>query len=42
MEIYNALLTYSTQQSHFRQDNRFAASQEIPGILWKLQVHYRI
>ena len=22
--------------------NRFSASQEIPGILWNLEVHYRI
>ena len=36
------LLTYSTQQSPFWEANWFSASQEIPYILWKPKVHYRI
>jgi hypothetical protein len=35
-------LTYSIQQSPSSEANRFAASQEIPAILWNLKVHYRI
>jgi hypothetical protein len=36
------LLTYSMEQSPSWEANRFAASQEIPRIFWKLKVHYRI
>ena len=36
------LLTYSMEQSLSWEANRFAASQEIPRILWKSKVHYRI
>jgi len=38
-ELY--LLTYSMEQSP-REANKFLASQEIPHILWKTKVHYRI
>jgi len=34
------LLTYSTQQSLSWEANRFAASQEIPHILWNPNVHH--
>ena len=34
--------TYSTDQSTAWEANRFSASQEIPHILWKTEVHYRI
>ena len=36
------LLTYSMQQSPSWEANWFAASQEIPRILWNPKVHYRI
>jgi hypothetical protein len=36
------LLTYSTDHSPSWKANRFAASQEIPRILWNPKVHYRI
>ena len=35
------LLTHSTEQSPSREANRFAASQDIPCILWNPNVHYR-
>jgi hypothetical protein len=35
-------LTYSMEQSPSWKANRFAASQEIPRILWNPSVHYRI
>ena len=35
------LLTYSTVQSRSWEANWFAASQEIPRILWNPKVHYR-
>jgi len=36
------VLIYYTNQSSFWESNRFAASQEIPHILWNPNVHYRI
>jgi hypothetical protein len=36
------LLTHSMQQSPSWEANWFAASQEIPRILWNPKVHYRI
>ena len=36
------VLTYSMEQSPSWEANRFAASQEIPRILWNPKVHYRI
>jgi hypothetical protein len=38
----NHLLTYPMEQSTSLEANRFAASQEIPSILWNPNVHYRI
>ena len=39
--MYLYLLTYSMEQSPSWEANRFAASQEIPRILWNPKVHYR-
>ena len=36
------ILPYSMEQSPSWGDNRFAASQEFPLILWPAEVHYRI
>jgi len=36
------LLTYSMQHSPSLKANRFSASQEMPRILWKPKIHYRI
>jgi hypothetical protein len=35
------LLTYSMEQSPSWEANWFAASQEIPRVLWNPKVHYR-
>jgi len=40
--LFTYLLTYSMQQSPSWEANWFSASQEIPRILWKPKVHYRI
>jgi hypothetical protein len=37
----NLLLTYSMEQSPSWEANWFAASQEIPGVLWNLKVPHR-
>ena len=39
---YAYSLTYSMKQSASWVANRFSATQEIPRILWKPKVHYRI
>ena len=39
---YHYLLTYSMDQSPSWEANWFAASQEIPRILWNPKIHYRI
>ena len=39
--VYTYLLTYSMVQSPSCKANWFAASQEIPRILWNPKVHYR-
>ena len=38
----SSLLTYSTVQSPSWEANWFAATQEIPRILWNPKVYYRI
>ena len=40
--ILTYLLTYSMEQFTFWEANQFSTSQEIPRILWKPKVHYRI
>jgi hypothetical protein len=35
-------LTHSMEHSSFREASHFAASQEIPRILWNLKIHYLI
>jgi hypothetical protein len=40
--LHTYLLSYSMEQSPPSEANRFAASQEIPSILWSPNVHYRI
>jgi hypothetical protein len=42
LKSYTYLLTYSTEQSPSWEANRFAASQEIPRILWDPKIVYRI
>ena len=42
LEIFLCLLTYSMVQSPSWEASWFAASQEIPRILWNPKVHYRI
>ena len=39
---YIYLLTYSAEQSSSSESNQFSASQEIPCIVRKLTVHYRM
>ena len=41
LRVQQYLLTYSMVQSPSWEANTFAASQEIPRILWNLKVHYR-
>ena len=41
LSLYVDLLTYSMMQSHSWAATWFAASQEIPRILWNPKVHYR-
>ena len=42
LRTINIYITYSMQQSPSWEANRFAASQEIPCILWNSKVHYNI
>jgi hypothetical protein len=41
-KVFTYLLTHSMEHSPSWEANRFAASQEIPHILWNPNVHYRI
>jgi len=40
--LLNYWITYSMEQSPSWETNWFAASQEIPHILWNLKIHYHI
>ena len=42
ISILTYLLTYSLEQSPYRDANWFSASQEIPRMFWNPEVHYRI
>jgi hypothetical protein len=40
--VLTYLLTHSMEQNTSWETNGFSTSQEIPRILWNLNVHYRI
>ena len=40
--VFLKINSYSMEQSHSWEANRFSASQKIPHILWNPKVHYRI